>query len=336
MDIKHVARLSISSVLFGAIVSLVACTTINFKEPVTSYSSAMSTASAVFKDYYSQQNELARKFYFTQLKYHKENYIQVRDEAGRPTALYFRYSPEGIKARQDALGLITAFGNRLAIMAGADSPQRISDSSGRILENYRGLSAEFGSLTGDEAKYKVEYAEGTEALTSALTKMYAEKVQNDALMAAVKDGHAAVEKILLTLQADLKNMSATNQARVHTQLTDLAYIYNNDVDARREGQKGSKAAKGVKAEPASEALTESQRLDVLNQAQSSAVLYEGSVVNRPDGIVGAMLKANDDLYAYAMNPKGDNALIALNSSLEGLNASIRPFFDYYATSKGGN
>lgn len=335
MDMKHAVRLGLNSAIFGIFASLVACTTINFQEPVTSYSSAMSSASTVFKDYYSQQNELARKFYFTQLKYHNDKYIQVRDEAGRPTSLYFRYSPDGIRARQDAIGLITAYGNRLAVMAGADSPQRISDSSGQILESYRGLSAAFGSLTGDEAKYKVEYAEGTQELTSALTKMYAEKVQNDALMAAVKDGHGAVKKILLTLQADLKNMSATNQARIHTQLTDLAYIYNNDVDTRKEITKGSKSSKGSKGGvvPASEAFSEPQRLDVLNQAQSSAVLYEGSVINRPDDVVAAMLKANDDLYAYALNPKGDNALIALNSSIEALNAKIRPFLGYYAANK---
>lgn len=311
--------------------SLSACTTVNFKEPVTSYSSAMSESSSVFRDYYAQQNELARRFYFTQLKYHNDKYIQVRDESGRNSSLYFKYSPEGIKARRDTLSLISEYGNRLAVMAGADSPQRISDNSGNILSSYRGLAESFGHLTGDEAKYKVSYAEGTEKLTSALTKMYAEHVQNEALTAAIKDGHSAVEQLLLTLQSDLKDLSATNQARFHTQLTDLVGIYNEDVDARKNGQ--SKVVKWSKVQASNQPLAEPQRLELLNQAQTSAGLYEGSVMNRPDDVVAAMLQANNDLYAYAMNPKSDNALTALNSSLETFNARIKPFVDYYAANK---
>ncbi|MNP41370.1 hypothetical protein D3C76_1350680 [compost metagenome] len=56
-------------------------------------------------------------------------------------------------------------------------------------------------------------------------------------------------------------------------------------------------------------------------------------MNRPDDVVAAMLQANNDLYAYAINPKGDNALIALNSSLETFNARIKPFVDYYSANK---
>ncbi|MNF51643.1 hypothetical protein D3C84_329670 [compost metagenome] len=334
MDIKPIGTPYSKQIILGLIVTLSACTTVNFKEPITSYSSAMSESSSVFNDYYAQQNELARRSYFTQLKYHRERYIQVRDESGRHSSLYFKYSPEGIKARRDALSLISEYGNRLAVMAGADSPQRISDSSGNILSSYRGLSEAFGRLTGDEAKYKVSYAEGTEKLTSALTKMYAEHIQNEALMAAIKDGHAAVELILLTLQSDLKDLSATNQARFHTQLSDLVSIYNGDVDARKNGQdKPVKGSLGQNSQVASQTLAEPQRLELLNQTQTSAGLYEGSVMNRPDDVVAAMLQANNDLYAYAINPKGDNALIALNSSLETFNARIKPFVDYYSANK---
>lgn len=144
MDIKPTGTLYSNKILLGLIITLSACTTVNFKESVTSYSSAMSESSSAYNDYYAQQNKLARKSYFTQLKYHRERYIQVGDEAGRHSFLYFKYSPEGIKARRDALSLISEYGNRLAVMAGADSPQRISDSSGNILSSYRGLSEAFG------------------------------------------------------------------------------------------------------------------------------------------------------------------------------------------------
>ena len=307
---------------------LSSCTTISFKEPITSYTSAMSASSAVISDYYTQQNELSRKFYFTQLKYHKDRRVELVDEGGAPTAAYLRYSPEGIKARRDALDLISAYGNQLAILAGADYPERISASSVGIMNGYRDLSESFGKLKGQEAKYKVQYAEGSQDLVAAVTKMYAEHERDKALNTAIVEGYPAANKILVTLQSDLQTFSKMNQFRQSTQFSDLAKIYNDDILVRtavsvKAGSKGS-------SQPAPTPYSESQRIEILNQVQSTAALYEGAVVNRPDDVVAAMIKANDDLYAYAKNPKSENSLVALNASLETFNARIKPFVEFYA------
>ncbi|WP_408602211.1 hypothetical protein [Pseudomonas sp. PLMAX] len=282
----------------------------------------MSKSNAVLNEFYSQQNDLARKSYFTQLKYDKDMPLQLKDDKKRPTPLYFRYSPEGIKARHDAISLISVYGNRLLVLAGTDSPQRISDSAGSIVSRYQGLPAAFGGLSGDEAAAKKVYIENTQKLVSAVTKMYYEKQQSDALLSAINEGHSAVDAILKTLQADILSLSATHQARTNSQLSNLVYIYNEDVDARKA--------------KSSQTFSESQRLDLLNQAQNTAALYEGTVINQPDDVVAAMIQANDDLYAFAQNPKGENSLIALNAAIESFNAKIQPFVDYYLASKGDN
>lgn len=304
------------------IISLAACTTINFQEPVSSYATAMSKSNAVLNEFYSQQNDLARKSYFTQLKYDSTMHLQLKDEKKRRTPLYFRYSPEGIKARHDAISLISAYGNRLLVLSGSDSPQRISDSSSSIVGRYAGLPGAFEGLSGDEAAAKKTYIENTQKLVSVVTKMYAEKLQSDALLAAINEGHSSVDAILKTLQADIINLSATHQARTNSQLENLVYVYNNDVDARQSKAK--------------QTLTEPQRLDLLNQAQNTASLYEGTVINQPDDVVSAMIQANNDLYAFAQNPKGENSLIALNAAIESFNTKIQPFVDYYLASKGVN
>ncbi|PYY80208.1 hypothetical protein DNK59_25310 [Pseudomonas sp. TKO26] len=293
----------------------------------------MSQSATVFTDYYTQQNELARRFYFTQIKYHKEKHIEFANQNGVKTPLYFRYSPEGIKARLDAIRLIGAFGNKLAVMAGADSPQRISDTSAGILASVSGLDQEFRKLTGVEALHKDEFAQGSSQLVSAITKMYAEKIQQDALKAAIQNGHAAVETILVALQADLKDLSFKNQGMFSTQLSDLAYLYNQGVDARIAAQESKTPMKGPAAAQTSPQFTDTQLLDILGQAQATAALYEGSVSQRPDEVIAAMRKANDDLYEFSMHPKGDNALVALNASLESFNARIKPFVDYYVANR---
>ena len=311
-----------------------ACTTINFKEPVTSYTTAMSESAAVFTDYYIQQNEMARTFYFMQIRYHADKHIQLTDESGMHTALYFKYSPEGIKARTDAIRLIGAYGNKLAVMAGADSPQRISDSSGGILASVSGLESSFAALSGSEATYKSAFAKGSGELVSAVAKMYAEKLQQDALKEAIDTGHSAVNLLLITLQKDLKDFSTKNQKMYNTQLADLVFIYNLDVDARSLSMHSGQPLRNRDTKkPQVTILTESQRLALMTQAQSSAALYEGSVANRPDEVIAAMIKANNDLYAFSQNPREKNSLVALNSSLETFNARIRPFVEFYTLNR---
>lgn len=334
MDLTMKTRLikfSRLSVMIGSALYLISCTNINFKEPVTTYASAMSASTTVVTDYYDSQNELARRFYFTQLKYDRTRNVQTVDESGAKTPVYLRYSAEGIKARRDALGLISAYGNKLAVLAGADFPDRISNSSVAIMTGYENLSQAFSELKGKEATYKAEFSKETKNLVAATTKMYEERERNKALTAAIVEGYPASNKILATFQKDMNLFADMDRARQSTQFSQLACVYNEDVKVKA-GQKlakGELSCNGSDTLPAP--LSEPQRLELLSQVQSTAVLYEKSVINRPDDVVAAMIQANDALYAYASNPEGDNSLIALNAALETFNARIKPFVDYYVS-----
>lgn len=333
MDITMTTLFKLSRLcgVIGATFYLISCTNINFKEPVTTYASAMSASTTVITDYYDNQNELARRFYFTRLKYDKFGKVQTVEESGINTPVYLRYSAEGIKARRDALGLISAYGNKLAVLAGADFPDRISNSSVAILTGYENLSQAFSKLKGKEATYKSVFSEETKNLVAATTKMYEEHERNKALNAAIVNGYPASSRILVTLQKDMNLFADMDRGRQSTQFGYLACVYNEDVRVKAglPLEDGEKHCTVSKTDPAP--LSESQRLELLGQVQSTAALYEKSVINRPDDVVAAMIQANDALFAYASNPKGDNSLIALNSALETFNARIKPFIEYYAS-----
>lgn len=332
MNIKKEGLCGYKVVFLGAVAFISACTTVNFKEPVTSYSTAMSTSGTIFSKYYAGQNDILRKIYFTNLKYNKDTKIGEIDEQGFKTPLYFYYSPEAMRARLDTLKLVSAYGNKLAVLAGADSPQRISDNTASIISDSATVVTQLEALQGAGSSVNAQYLASAKTLTSALVKMYYENKQSDAVKQEIVSGHDAVNKIFELIRDDLNGFSNDLSSRYKNQLGHLVLYYNKDLNLKASGgvvqtSKGSAKAAAPASTPTP--LTDSQRIDLLNQIQTTASLYESSVMGRPDDVVTAMIQANDEIYKYAQDPSGGDSLVALNAALESFNYRLKPFVDFY-------
>jgi hypothetical protein len=315
-----------------AMVTLTACTTVNFKEPVTSYTTAMSTSGTIFSKYYSNQNELNRSIYFIDLKYNKNMKVGEIDAEGERTPLDFYYSPESLKARLDTLNLISAYSNRLAILAGADSPQRISDNTSSIVNDSKAIVSQLKGLKSGDPTINSAYLDSATTLFTALEKMYLENQQSAAVKQEIEKGHPAVNRILLLIKNDLTGFSSSLISTYRNQLAHLALTYNKDIALRTGATPGGQKEPGKKPAAgagASTPMTESQRIDLLNQIQVTARNYETAFLNKPDDVVTALIQANDAIYEFAKDPSGGNSLVELNSTLESLNSRLRPFVDFY-------
>jgi hypothetical protein len=319
------------------LVTIASCTTVNFKEPVASYTKSVAESGQIFTKYYSLQNETQRKFYLFNFKYNKTLRMEAGDAGGYRTGLYFYYSPQTMKARLESLRLISAYGERLTVLAGDELPKQLSDKGAAIISDAGLIVAKLRNVSPEEAVQNANFLKNTETLGSALIKMYAEHRQSETLRVAIGTGHDAVKSMLLIIQDDLVMFSQQISAKYSNQLAHMVKLYNEQIQASipMESDQAIRVRareEGRQVIPSS-TLTEPQRVELLNQIQLTAGLYESSIMNRPDDVVSAMIKANDELYNYSLDPSGESSLEALNLALESFNSSVQPFVDFYVNNR---
>jgi hypothetical protein len=112
----------------------------SFREPVARFQQGTAQVSTALGRYYTEMNRFERDVYLDERLYDPTLEVLATDASGQPTPLLGKlFSPESIQARMDAIALLGIYAERLAILAGAEHPDR-------VLEGAKPLGDTLGSL----------------------------------------------------------------------------------------------------------------------------------------------------------------------------------------------
>jgi hypothetical protein len=304
---------TLRSFAFGfAFMGLVsACTNIDFKEPVSDFSVAMSKSAAILNDYYGGLNAKERKVYLTQAAYTDNMEIGKREADGTPTGLTYFYPPEWIKAKTDTINLLSVYGARLAALAGSTAPEQYSSGVKVLGNNINTLDAQVRAISKSPGQLK--FAADISTIFSVVAEMYADHKRDVAIRDAVTKGHDAVISALDFLQSDLPDIKSLETSGKQQSL-DLQISYYNKEFGEQKLQKGQKPQKA----------SLSQKASVLKEIADSAQVLELTSSQDPSIVIDAIRDAMNAIVAYAKDPGGPDKLVRLNSAIETFNNRVGP------------
>lgn len=281
---------------------LSACVTADFKEPISDFTASMSTANAAVGSYFLALNDFERSIYLEEAL--KDPTIQVGVSTnGKPTGLIGTFSPESIKARMDALSLLTVYGERLAALAGADAPARFNAGSAVLGQNLSSLANTFNGLAGKGDSSAAAYTGPIATILGVFGEMVLDAKREAALVRAINEGAPAVDKILNQIELDLITVVTPLQATgalANFQGT-VAYYNTNRTT-----------------------LPYSEREVLLKKIGQQAQLYQDTVSLQPAEAIDSIRDAHAALVAYANSPRKPQDLTALVAALETFNNRLEP------------
>jgi hypothetical protein len=163
--------------LAAAIFALAAtgCATRDFSKPVSEFTGAMGQANGIIGGYFRGMNAFERDLYLRQVALDPRIDLASVDAAGRPTGLLPRFSAESVKARLDAVRLLSAYGERLAALAGSDAPARFQAGSKVLGENLTSLSQTFHGLAGSGDRTAGQYVGPISTIVGTIGEMVLER-----------------------------------------------------------------------------------------------------------------------------------------------------------------
>ena len=274
------------TVLLLVIVSLVTgCMTTNFTQPIASFQKSVNTSSAAIGSYFLNLNEFERQLYLDDLALNPGKKLETTDEHGLPTPLLGQYfQPTSIKARMDALMLLSVYGQRLADLAGSSAPQQFSDTAKSLDTNLTNLDETFSRLSvATPDKTAAAYVGPISALIGSIGKMFLEQQRDHAISEAVNNGAPAVRRILRLIEQDLVNtVKPLQETGLEQELAESIRYYNDHKNQEMDLQ---------------------GRKEWLESIHAHAAAYEASLAFNPSGLIQSMRQAHDALVKYANAPR---------------------------------
>lgn len=310
MRLQCVSR---GALLLFAAGALGGCVNIDFKEPVSSFTSTMALSNAALLGYYGEINNFERELYLQRVAEDPAMEVLEIGADGRPTGLLAQFSPESIKARTDAINLLSKYGERLAGLAGADAPQRFNTGAQTLGTNLGKLDETFRTL-GDEPNTSDttagSYAGPIGIIIGVIGETVLDQQRDAAVRRAVREGTPAVNAVLDLLERDMITMIGPLQSTGQDQaLTGLMVAYNRD--------RGS--------------LNFEQRRVALARIDAAARRYETTIAQQPVTLISGIRDAHAALVVYAESSGRPEDLTTLVAALETFNNRVRPVADAVAT-----
>lgn len=277
------------------------CTTIDFKQPISTYNEGMAKSSGAVADYYSGLNDTLRENYFNKVKYNNNNKLEEY-AGGVKTPVFAIIPPEAIKVRVEAINLISQFGSQLAVLAGSDAPKRSNDAIVSIGSTYSTLANRFSS-SPDIANNRrsAAYAPFISTIAGAVAESYVESKRREFLDNAINQGCPAVEKVLGLLQEDLPKVQEWIVGKADNQVTDAMAYYNEHRIS----------------------MSFQERSVMLSEIKYFARSYQELVVNQPSQLIVAMRKVNVALRDFASSTD-DSRVVKLTAAIEEFNNIVSP------------
>jgi hypothetical protein len=283
------------------LLALPACVTVQVETPLASYREAVTRASAAVGAYFADVNAFERDLYFDELRADPRREVLATDAAGRRTPLLGQtLSAESVKARLDSLALLSAYGGRLAELAGADAPAKVPGEGRALGEALTNLENTFRSLSNDSKA--PDYAGPIGFIAGVLAEMYLDSKRDEALRKAIRDGTPKVDRILDLLETDLTLVAGPiRKLGAQQMLAERMDEYN-----RNRGK-----------------WNREQRTAALEEIRAAARGYELALVAQPASLIAAIRTANHSLVAVANGDRSVASMAELRGSVDALSARVR-------------
>lgn len=284
------------------------CVSADFREPVGGFTTAMTAANASVRTYFTDMNDFERRIYLKRVLYNDDLNVAAASADRLPTGLTPVFSSASVKARLDSLSLLTVYGERLAALAGADSPARFQAGSAVLGENLGKLSTTFQKLAGaaEPDPTAAKYVGPISTIVGVFGEMILEAKREAALKRAVNEGAPAVDAVLTQLDADLKTVvDPLVETGLLQQLSDAANYYNLNRSK----------------------LTFEQRQAILSEIDDIAQRYQAALTADPSEAIDGIRDAHAALVKYANSSRKPQDLNALVAAIDTFNNRLKPIVD---------
>jgi hypothetical protein len=291
--------------LLPLMLSSVACDNSQFKERIADFQESVGLVSGAVGTYYAEMNQFERELYLQDVLLHPTKIVSAR---GTPPTLFGPFNEDSIKARMDAITLLGKYGQRLALLAGTDAPERFASASQELGTNLFNLQSTFRSLdrSGDPTASNFLTPIGT--IVGVIGKMILEAKRDKKLRLAIDEAAPAVRTVIDLIENDLNNVIVPARLTGHIKTLQDLVEYYNCLD--RTGTSSTPASSVCPTPPVKASLTE--RRDLLSRINQSARQYELFKTANPGEAVSSMREAHEALVKYAAdrNPKNLAALVS--------------------------
>lgn len=271
------------------------CATARWAKPIGDFQASVDESVAVIGAYYEDLNAFERRMYLEKACLDPSAEVLFTDTSGKPTPLAGRvFSAASVRARLDALRLVSVYGRRLANLAGSEAPTRFANNADVLGTTLTGLSKTFEGLSGSDSSAKA-FIGPVSKLVGLVGQIVLENRRDAALTLAIKQGDEHVMAILDQVEKDLG--SVVDPLRATGEKLLLAELVN-DYNANRA------------------TLSRDERRRRIDRIATASDTYFKTLTANPAGLVAGMRDAHRAMVTYASSPRRPADLGEFAAALE--------------------
>lgn len=280
---------------------LTGCLNNRYITPVTSFQSSTTQTISVISDFYSSRNSYEAQLYLADRANDATLKVETTDSLGRPTPLMqSTFSPDSIKARLDALALVSVYANRLYDLANTSAPADFETAATALGTNLSSLNTRFSTLAGNGDASANAYVGPIASVIGTIGKLYLNGKRDAMVKVGIDEGGTPVNQILSLMKGDMDNIFSLEViSGARQQLASDVVAYNTD----------------------REHLTYDQRVARLKIIATAAEVATSATASVPSQLVSSMIAANKALLKSA-NSKGKDKQLSLSSLNDALAAWV--------------
>jgi predicted nucleotide-binding protein (sugar kinase/HSP70/actin superfamily) len=286
------SRKIVSSVLLIVIACCAACENAEFRKQIGDFQTAMNDSRSAVETYYQEMNQFEKDVYMIRREVDatKQFNVAYPFENGSnkrlivdDRVLYVNgpFPTESIQARMDALRLIALYGNRLAELAGTDSPATFASNTAALGVNIVKLSGTFSKLAnGGMDRTAASYIGPVSTLVSIVGRLFLERKRDKELVAAIQEATPRITAVTTQLRDDFEEVLVPQQRSGQKGIISVLVGYYNDERVKPN-------------------IPLKDRQAILAKISGAIHTYELFTASNPKDMVQSMEDANQALLAYA-------------------------------------
>lgn len=320
MKTKTTGVLSIMST--AVMLILTGCEYNNLITDVKEFNTAVSVSVQSLKNTYSGVNDIYRKTYLLERRFDATKNILAIDSAGKYSNLVYTVDPQEIRARELALQAITEYSAGLAVLAGSDAPERVSELAAQLSQRIVSTSKTLSELEPPNKKssrsFDISAYSGPIADIAKITAdHWVRGVQSKELKKSISKGSPKAIAVLKLLKSNIKELFvAAYEENTEMNLIQMQVFYNQnyclplELRAKDESIDAFVERKRKFIESNKDKLQslykDKDRIALLNELDGYARELERLQLADPEPIIDSLIHANEELLNYAN--KGDKGM----------------------------
>ncbi len=281
----------VATLLLAVTIFSMGCGPSGYAEPITKFQSSSAIVIASTRLYVAELNKVERDHYILG-KLGAKAQIQVNELQAVQV-----FSPDGLRARLDALDQLAKYGDLLSKLAKSDAPARIQAEARDLGSAISQLQSTVNGLTHtDDAAFQEAVGPVTEIVGQILNFVVERKIQK-ALDEAIANGHLPINKLIGVIRNDITIAYQRRRSTLSAARIALVDEYNTEM------------AKGPEADR--------QKLrDLAERISDHEDRWEVFATANPGEGLDAMAKAHTALVEYSKSAHKVKDLASLVSAME--------------------